>query len=168
MAPSAADLKALVGTRPSTTCAAVGGAPAAGFAFAADRSASTAAGSMTNRSKTGGITTAVRAAAPASKPTKSSSAVHPARPMAPRSSCPATLTISFDMTSGRMVIRIALIQSVPTTSTAVPMPRRTGTADAATAAPTASPATSPMMALVPILIRVARAPSPGIRGSPGH
>ena len=50
------------------------------------------------------------------------------------------LTTIFETTSGMIVIRIALIHSVPTTSTPDPSDRRAGLAEATMAAPAASPA----------------------------
>jgi hypothetical protein len=51
--------------------------------------------------------------------------------------------------SGRIVIRIALIQIVPKISTAEPIARSVGWAAPAIAAPAARPAARPMTAFVP-------------------
>ena len=71
--------------------------------------------SIGRRANTAGMTAAASAAVTVSSTTKSTPARHPARPSARPSSWPAMLTTSFETTSGRIVIRIALIHSVPAT-----------------------------------------------------
>ena len=84
------------------------------------------------------------------------------------------LTMIFDTTSGMIVIRIALIQSVPTTSMADPNVSSPGRPDAAIAAPTAKPAASPMSAWLPTLVRrfrgslIARSPPLDAAPSPAR
>ena len=143
--PSAAALIALVGTSARIVCAAVG-APLAACGGSPARSAAAAAGSIGSHAKIGGMTAIAIAATAVSSTTNSARARPPARPTVRGSSAPAMLTMTFETTSGMIVIRIALIQSVPTTSIADPNASSAGCAEAAMAAPAGSPASRPIRA----------------------
>ena len=157
IAPSAAARTALVGTRATTHW--LGDAGAADPACEPARSAAEAASSIGRRANTAGIATAASAAVAVSSTRTVTPARHPARPIAGPSSWAVMQTTSLDTTSGRMVMRIALIHSVPATSATVPTGASRGPATP-TAMPVASPAASPSRALVPRLIAIAGCPLP--------
>ena len=140
IAPSAAARTALDGTSATIHCAAGTEAAAVPAAGTLARSEAAAAGSIGMRANTAGMMAEVSAAAAVSNPRKRAPAPPPSRPRAGPSSWPAMLTMSFATTSGRIVIRIALIHSVPTASATTPARARPGRPEAAIAMPVARPA----------------------------
>ena len=145
--PSAAALMGLSGISPRIHVR-IDNASAGGISIdAVARSRAVASGSSTSVSNHGGATTTEKIAQAIASPNIQPKAFAPTRPVMLLSPPPATPTISRGTTSGITVMRTALIQAVPTTSSTAINPRVNTEGDASCEShmPSARPSKRPLV-----------------------